>query len=120
MVDDDVFVAAAERGHACNYHQKEHSSFKEQVKNAYLRYVATSSKDASSVTDEQWEELDSMVSEPIIDTSPETFLAADAASASPVSGWRSDLDWAALTSKLSFWDVLASSISWLGDELASS
>jgi len=26
---------------------------------------------------------------------------ADAASASPVSGWRSDLDWAALTSKLS-------------------
>eukprot|EP00984_Skeletonema_dohrnii_P001957 scaffold662_cov124-Skeletonema_dohrnii-CCMP3373.AAC.1 len=79
----------------------EHSSFKEQVKHAYLRYVATSSKDASSVTDEQWEELDSMVSEPIIDTSPETFLAADAAPASPVSGWRSDLDWAALTSKLS-------------------
>mmetsp|Transcript_27826 Transcript_27826/g.35814 ORF Transcript_27826/g.35814 Transcript_27826/m.35814 type:complete len:90 (-) Transcript_27826:22-291(-) len=26
---------------------------------------------------------------------------ADAASASPASGWRSDLDWAALTSKLS-------------------
>eukprot|EP00984_Skeletonema_dohrnii_P025002 scaffold14144_cov91-Skeletonema_dohrnii-CCMP3373.AAC.16 len=26
---------------------------------------------------------------------------ADAASASPVSGWRSDLDWAALSSKLS-------------------
>ena len=26
---------------------------------------------------------------------------ADAASASPVSGWRSDLDWAALTSKFS-------------------
>jgi len=53
----------------------EPSSFKEQVKHAYLRYVATSSKDASSVTNEQWEELDSMVSEPIIDTSPETFLA---------------------------------------------
>ncbi|KAK1741552.1 FAD-binding domain-containing protein [Skeletonema marinoi] len=32
---------------------------------------------------------------------PGSLSTADAASASPVSGWRSDLDWAALTSKLS-------------------